>query len=449
MKSLTNHLVALLFVLAGVLFTCADTIAQNTFPSSGNAGIGTTSPSDPLDVYVNTNGYGPLIGLNNASGGGSAQTVMSFFEGSTYKAKFAVNSSGATSFVGGANAFQIWNFMNSPIVFGTNSIERLRIDSGGNVGIGTTSPSYPLDVVVNSQWIARFKKTDATNGGIIIDAAAAYNPNVALAVNGAVKWYMNNNSANGDTLQFWESTGSVPRFTLSQTGYVGIGNTSPGALLDLKGGNVSYIGQLRLAANDYAQITFYDSANLTPNGTNRKSYIYHDVASGNFNVGSTGNITLSPASIVSVTGNLNVTGTVNAKYQDVAEWVPSSEKLSAGTVVVLDSTKSNQVVASSAAYDTRVAGVISAQPGITLGEKTDDKVLVATTGRVRVMVDATKAPINIGDLLVTSDIPGVAMKSIPVEFAGRKMHMPGTIIGKALEPLTQGKGEILVLLSLQ
>lgn len=37
----------------------------------------------------------------------------------------------------------------------------------------------------------------------------------------------------------------------------------------------------------------------------------------------------------------------------------------------------------------------------------------------------------------------------PVEFAGRKMHMPGTIIGKALEPLESGKGEILVLLSLQ
>jgi hypothetical protein len=150
-----------------------------------------------------------------------------------------------------------------------------------------------------------------------------------------------------------------------------------------------------------------------------------------------------------VTGNLNVTGNINAKYQDVAEWVPSSEQFAAGSVVVLDATKSNQVIASSTAYDTRVAGVISAQPGITLGEKSDSKVLVATTGRVRVKVDATKAPINIGDLLVTSDIPGVAMKSEPIEFAGRKMHMPGTIIGKALEPLAKGKGEILVLLSLQ
>jgi hypothetical protein len=49
---------------------------------------------------------------------------------------------------------------------------------------------------------------------------------------------------------------------------------------------------------------------------------------------------------VDVTGNINASGTINARYQDVAEWVPSSEQLTAGTVVVLDSTKSNQVISS-------------------------------------------------------------------------------------------------------
>jgi hypothetical protein len=74
---------------------------------------------------------------------------------------------------------------------------------------------------------------------------------------------------------------------------------------------------------------------------------------------------------------------------------------------------------------------------------------VATTGRVKVKVDATRAPIKVGDLLVTSDVEGVAMKSEPVDVGGRRMHAPGTIIGKALEPLEKGAGEILVLLSLQ
>jgi hypothetical protein len=154
-----------------------------------------------------------------------------------------------------------------------------------------------------------------------------------------------------------------------------------------------------------------------------------------------------------VAGNINSSATITgnnivAKYQDVAEWVPSTEKLPAGTVVVLDSTKSNQVISSSQAYDTRVAGVITEQPGIALGESGANKVLVATTGRVRVKVDAGRAPIQIGDLLVTSDIPGVAMKSEPVNLGGVQLHRPGTLIGKALEPLEKGKGEILVLLSL-
>jgi len=64
-------------------------------------------------------------------------------------------------------------------------------------------------------------------------------------------------------------------------------------------------------------------------------------------------------------------------------------------------------------------------------------------------VDATQAPINVGDLLVTSDRHGYAMKSEPVLVGKRQMHSPGTIIGKALESLAGGTGEILVLLSLQ
>jgi hypothetical protein len=50
---------------------------------------------------------------------------------------------------------------------------------------------------------------------------------------------------------------------------------------------------------------------------------------------------------------------------------------------------------------------------------------------------------------VTSDVEGVAMKSVPVDLGGTQIHRPGTIIGKALEALDKGTGEILVLLSLQ
>lgn len=148
-------------------------------------------------------------------------------------------------------------------------------------------------------------------------------------------------------------------------------------------------------------------------------------------------------------GNVSVSGNIAAKYQDVAEWVPSKHALTPGTVVVLDTTAINHVEASAKSYDTRVAGVVSEKPGVILGTAAAGKEAIATTGRVRVKVDATKNPIEVGDLLVTSDRPGTAMKSMPVMIGDAPFHRPGTIIGKALEPLKSGEGEVLVLLSLQ
>jgi hypothetical protein len=155
-----------------------------------------------------------------------------------------------------------------------------------------------------------------------------------------------------------------------------------------------------------------------------------------------------------VNGNARFDGTVTgtniqAQYQDLAEWVTSPKSILPGAVVILDSEHSNQVLPSIRSYDTRVAGVVSAQPGIILGVEGEGKVKVATTGRVKVKVDAARGPIQVGDLLVTSDKEGTAMRSEPLDLGGTPIHRPGTLIGKALEPLKEGEGEILVLLSLQ
>jgi hypothetical protein len=134
-------------------------------------------------------------------------------------------------------------------------------------------------------------------------------------------------------------------------------------------------------------------------------------------------------------------------------WTPSEaisiHSMTPGTVVVLNPLCGNEVMPSGFAYDTSVAGVVSAQPGLILGERSSTKEMIATTGRVRVRVDARAQPVKVGDLLVTSDVPGTAMRSEPIDIAGIKLHRPGTLIGKALEPLASGTAEIMVLLSLQ
>jgi hypothetical protein len=142
---------------------------------------------------------------------------------------------------------------------------------------------------------------------------------------------------------------------------------------------------------------------------------------GSLAVGQTANDTTTRMTVngaVQINGKLTATQVVGAVYQDVAEWVPATGKLPAGTVVVLNLDKNNEVQASDHAYDTAVAGVVSEMPGLILGVESPSKAQIATTGRVHVKVDATRHPIKVGDLLVTSDRSGVAMKSIPIEVGG-------------------------------
>jgi hypothetical protein len=150
-----------------------------------------------------------------------------------------------------------------------------------------------------------------------------------------------------------------------------------------------------------------------------------------------------------VAGDVQVDGNIAAKYQDVAEWVPVPGRILPGTVVIIDPKSPNQVIPAFAAYDLRVAGVVSERPGLLLGEAGNDKAKVAHSGRVKVKVDARYGAIQIGDLLVASPTPGHAMRSEPLNVDGVSIHRPGTLLGKALEPLSEGPGEILVLLTLQ
>jgi hypothetical protein len=65
------------------------------------------------------------------------------------------------------------------------------------------------------------------------------------------------------------------------------------------------------------------------------------------------------------------------------------------------------------------------------------------TGRVYVLADATHGAIRPGDLLTTSGTPGHAMK------VANHAKAQGAILGKAMSGLSDGKGLVLVLVTLQ
>jgi hypothetical protein len=310
--------------------------------------------------------------------------------------------------------------------------------NSGNVGVGTSSPGSKLVVTTSSA---------AATGTVQIvpDGTNNYyagNAHDALFVDGSTLSAHGLYTGVAVRLFRLRSQQSLDTFTVGRWGEVTVApkmdNTSY-AIKFAPDANAPYAGTdqdvLLISGTNYSTYGLYTGKTVRPLRVTNSS------GGDAFVITREGNATFG--------GNVTVSGNIGAKYQDVAEWVPARQELVAGTVVTLDPEKSNQVIASTEAYDTRVAGVVSAQPGIVLGEGGTGKLLVATTGRVKVKVDATHGPIRIGDLLVTSDKAGFAMKSEPMVIGGRKIHAPGTLIGKALEPLVGGTGEILVLLSLQ
>jgi hypothetical protein len=368
-------------------------------------GLGVSDPNAPLGFAP---AEGPKVDLYTLDAATGSRYGLGLFSVQTGGTPIAVSALYANAAYGSAGS-SLGTFD------GSTYVPVLTARVNGRVGIGDIEPAAPLHVATPGTGTTIGSNVVATlrSGGTGLDTSLQFSDGTNQAYVDMIA---------GDLV--FATGGSTERMRLTR-----IGNLSVPSAISTSGASGAYFFHERTSIANPAGWAWYAQGNY--------ARLYRSNSSGETDV-----------MLIDTAGNVTISGNINAKYQDIAEWVPVKESLAPGTVVVLDKTSANTVTASIKPYDTTVAGVISPKPGVILGEAGDDKAMVATTGRVKVRVRATR-PIEIGDLLVTSEVAGVAMPSEPIDVAGVAIHRPGTVIGKALEKLESGEGEILVLLSLQ
>jgi hypothetical protein len=171
---------------------------------------------------------------------------------------------------------------------------------------------------------------------------------------------------------------------------------------------------------------------------------------GNVGIG-----TPNPTSRLTVNGTIDCGGDIRLLGADCAEEfdTSSTDEIEPGTVMIVGSSE-GILEPSSKAYDKKVAGVVSGagefNPGIVLDKKQIEqynenkkRAQVAIIGKVYCKVDASYSQIEVGDLLTTSQTVGHAMK------ANDAVKAFGSVIGKALRPLVEGRALIPILVALQ
>jgi len=378
------------------VFTSTTAVGDSPIKVSGsNIGIGTTSPSNSLQVNIGTANGGFNQGMSIVSGDGTYTTGaggMLQFQNENMIIG-GVRAARTSNGLGGQLQFYTHGGTNGN-TFGTSFLQRMVIDTTGNVGIGTTTPQSVLQVMAGNNPPT---SSGNMNTGVIISSAAGDAAlNMGASDNGSTLRYSWINSA------FVNNSGIGSSLVLQQNGgNVGIGTTSPAAPLEVN-------GIIKLTASSGGYIIFQD-------GTTQSTAFNPAICGGDY------------AESVDVTGN-------RTSYEP-------------GDVLVIDPGAPGKFLKANQPYSTLVAGIYSTKPG-TVGRrqaaaKSPDEVPMAMVGIVPTKVSAENGPIHTGDLLVASSTPGRAMKGTD------RSLLTGAVIGKALGNLDSGTGVIEVLVTLQ
>lgn len=269
--------------------------------STGNVGIGTTSPAGLLHVSSGTSGDAVVIIESDTDNNDENDNPQLQFkqDGGNTIAKLGLSGDAGTIFTNSlANTAYFGNDEAASVQLYTNTTARLTIESGGDVGIGTTNPSAKLEV-------------EGLNAGLELDALILKNNSTTSGTATVLKFVNSTDSTSANNTSYIKSirnagndndlvfgTYANDRMTIDSLGNVGIGTTNPSEKLEVAG-NARITGDVTLSNGNALRWTSDDvRIEGTTAGDNIKFY-----------VANTEILQLAQSgTLATVTGNLRVTG---------------------------------------------------------------------------------------------------------------------------------------------
>lgn len=280
-------------------FTGSTTLGNSSIFDNGTGGIS-------IGKTASTFGSSTRTSLEVS---GSTDSIVSLFSGSTLNGYWFHN---------GTN-MELVNSKSGSLILYTASSERMRINASGNVGIGTTSPAYKLDVNgtvnINGSFGSRgvegaYRLKFYDNGGVANDSGIGLD---GYAGGGEQMWF---NSLDGF---YWTTGTNGEKMRITQAGNVGIGTSNPLAMLHVASGEIRNSFGSGQGGTNYFNIIdgVSNGFRTTVTTSNQISYAFHNGSNQEvLNILNSGNVGIgnsSPAYKTDISGNLRFsTGYLNS-----------------------------------------------------------------------------------------------------------------------------------------